>query len=317
MARVLTFFTTGAIVAVATTAFGQAAPPPPAAVGPTTGIDPKFKHETKVEEKKEVEVKVTGQLGFVQSTGNARNMSFSTGFDGLRNDGRNKFTLNVGALYARTANRVATDTNADGFIGPTEISRPSVISSKAYGAKLRYDRFLTDNNAMYASGQGAVDEPAGKDFFGGGQGGYSRQIYKDERHEALSELGYDFTYESYVNPAAKELSIHSLRAFLGYNVTLAEGTNLASSFEALMNLNEETTPTGKAGAFDDTRLTGKVALTARVWKDLNVRFGFTAKYDNVPAALPAIGAFKFEPGFVPLVEKLDTVTEIGLLVNFL
>ncbi len=317
MPRLLTLMSVGALLATAGPAIGQTAPSPPAAVGPTTGIDPKFQHEKKAEEKKEVELKLTGQLGFVQSTGNARNTSFTTGFDALRNDGKNKLSLNLGALYARTANRVATDANGDGVIGPSEISRPSVVSSKAYGAKLRYDRFLTDNNAIYASGQAAVDEPAGKDFFGGGQAGYSRQIYKDERHEALSELGYDFTYESYVNPAAKALSIHSLRAFLGYNVTLAAGTNLATSFEALMNLNEETTPTGKASAFEDTRLTGKVALTAQVWKNLNVRFGFTGKYDNVPAALPAIGAFKFEPGFVPLVEKLDTVTEIGLLVNFL
>ena len=67
--------------------------------------------------------------------------------------------------------------------------------------KGRYNRFFTANNSGYVSAQAAGDEVAGKSCYGGGQIGYSRQVYKSNMHLLVAELGYDFSYERYVqNP---------------------------------------------------------------------------------------------------------------------
>ena len=47
------------------------------------------------------------------------------------------------------------------------------------------------------------------------------------------------------------------------------------------------------------------------------RQDFTARFDNAPAPLPPIAGVKFAPGVVVLAEKLDTLTELALIVSFL
>ena len=80
----------------------------------------------------------------------------------------------------------------------TGIGRNEVTTTNNWQTKARYDRFFTANNAGYASGQAAADRIAGKSFAGGGQIGYSRQLYKSDVHLCVSELGYDYSYERYV-----------------------------------------------------------------------------------------------------------------------
>ena len=53
---------------------------------------------------------------------------------------------------------------------------------------------------------------------GGGQLGYSRQLVKTDKNMLVAEIGYDFSYESYVEQPGKTLdpvSIHSARLFVG------------------------------------------------------------------------------------------------------
>jgi hypothetical protein len=85
----------------------------------------------------------------------------------------------------------------------------------------------------------------------------------------------------------------------------------------LFNLNDEQTPVGMIEPLGDTRFTGKLAFTTELVDIVDLRFAFTAKYDQAPAAAPAIEGFTYAPGFVPLAEELDTRTEAQLVVNFL
>ena len=63
----------------------------------------------------------------------------------------------------------------------TGIGRNEVTTTNDWQTKARYDRFFTANNAGYAAGQAAADRIAGKSFAGGGQVGYSRQLYQERR----------------------------------------------------------------------------------------------------------------------------------------
>jgi hypothetical protein len=287
--------------------------------------DPKFSFGA-LEAVKLVEWKAQAKGGFLLTTGNSQTESGTFAANVSRKEGNNKLALEAGAAYGRSNNRFARIDPAT----PTvyTIDRQSVVSTNNYFAKGRYDRFFTANNAAYASAQGAADKIAGKTFFGGGQVGYSRQLLKTEMHLAVAELGYDLSYERYIQQTGKVLdpvTIHSARLFLGEALKLSPATGINASIEALFNLNKEgaaidvaTSQTGVA-AFKDTRMLGKVGLTTTLVKQLSIGFGFTFKYDQNPATLPPPTGAGTAMGAVPyfFAEKVDTSSEVTLIMTFL
>jgi len=266
--------------------------------------------------KAEVEWKASASAGLILTTGNSRALAFSGSALISRRDGDDKFTLEGAGAFARSEVLIAVDQNGNGTIGPDEVMRDTQTTTKNWNAKLRYDRFFAGANSAFLSARIGADEPAGKKLFGGGQVGLSRQLYKDDVHEIVSEIGYDFTYESYVAENTQNLAIHSARAFLGYNAKLSADTGFLVNVEALFNLNDETGPTGNISPFSDARVTAKAALTTKLFSQVSFRFTFTAKYDNEPAPLAAF-ALPYDAGFVPLADKLDAITEIALIVSII
>ena len=183
----------------------------------------------------------------------------------------------------------------------------------------RYDRFLTLHNSLYVVGFIGADRPAGKQLVFGGQAGYSRQIIGTDTTKLVAEIGYDFTSEEPVG--ADSFQVHSARGFLGYSGKLSEDTSLDASVEGLANVNTYAVPllpdTGAAGdvdRFEDYRILGRVALTTKLRSNISFRFGFEARYDNVPnpLGLPIIPAGVLIPS-----QELDTKTDASLIISFL
>jgi hypothetical protein len=278
-----------------------------------------------------VEWKAQIKGGLMVTSGNSQTTNGAFGATASRKQGNNKLGLEASAAYGRsdllTPNYDLTTTNQiDSF------RRTSVVTTNTWLAKGRYDRFFTTNNSGYASAQAAADTIAGKSFYGGGQAGYSRQIYRSPMHTLVGEIGYDFSYEQYVqpplpSPSLDPVAVHSARLFLGETWKLTPETGASASAEAFLNLNNEakalnvSTHAPGVDAFHDTRVIGKLNLTTTVMKRLSVAFGFTLKYDQNPAPLPIpsgamSGAF-FMAGFVPFAEKVDTLTEVSLIYTFL
>ena len=275
--------------------------------------------------------KASAQAGLLLATGNANSLTFSAGGSASRVDLKNKIALDVEGRFGQTTAYMA----APGLIanpvsgnlmlrGPADLVSTTAVSTQYWGVKLRYDRFFSKNNLGYILGQAMGDEPAGKRVFGGGQIGYSRQLYKSDRNELLAELGYDFSFVVFAKDDAvpHEIFIHSLRAFLGYNLTLSKDTALNTGLEGLFNLNTFNSPNDQAesvsrGVFEDTRINFKTALTTTIYKKLSFRFSFKLRFDNVPAPRPAPAGTEFVGQFAPLAEKLDTLSEAALVVNFL
>jgi len=281
-----------------------------------------------------VEWKAQSKGGFVMTSGNSQATNITFGVNGSRKEGNNKLTLEGGVAYGRSNNLVAT-TDDTGVI--QSVDRQEVTSTNNWASKGRYDRFLSENNVAYASTQWAGDKIAGKTLFGGGQAGYSRQLRKDRWNLLVAELGYDFSYERYVqqpNKTIDPVTIHSARLLVGETLSLTPATGLTASVEALLNLNHETKAlncnTGLPGvdAFHDTRVNGKLGISTNLFKKLTLGVSFTVKYDQNPAPrpvpsvvvrVPAGTTVSFPAGQYyswEFADKVDTLTEVTLLYSF-
>jgi len=285
--------------------------------GSARAEDPKFKYgdSAELKEVKKVEWKASAQAGIIVTTGNSRTTTGAAGATASRKEGNNKFEIEGNGAYARASIWLANDANGDGFIDQTEDSRLTSTSTRGWLVKARYDRFLTEHNSLYVTAVASSDKPAGKEFVGGGQAGYSRQLYKDDKHELKGEVGYDFSYENVVGDAPA-LSIHSARLFVGYEGKLTKDTGVLGAVESLHNVNTLGSGDDEVGPFEDTRVNSTVALTTKLFENLSFRFSFSTKFDNAPAPRPPFD-LPFAAGYRPLAEKLDTKTEATLIYNFL
>ncbi|HEY4176929.1 MAG TPA: DUF481 domain-containing protein [Kofleriaceae bacterium] len=287
--------------------------------GGTAVADPKFeygkKEDAKVDPKlgKDTEYNASVEAGAVFTTGNSETTTATAGAKVSRKRGDNKLGVEGSVAYAKSSTRVATDDNMDGVIGPTDtIATKEQVTAEQFAGKVRYDRFLTDFNSLFIAGLVSRDLPAGKREVLGGQAGYSRRLYKSEKAEAVAEIGYDYSHEGLVG--GNNVSIHSARGFLGYKAEMSEGVTWDSSIEALTNLNHEslTTTDHRDATFgEDTRVNIKLAIAAKVGKNLAFQTSLEAHFDNRPAPLKLDG--KLADDFVPSATKIDTIMKASLI----
>ena len=282
------------------------------------GDDPKFVYAKKADEMKDVkpdvvEWKATAEAGAVFTTGNSENTNVTAGIKASRKEGDNKLQIEASAAYAKSSVRGGVDMNGNGTIDDsTEIVTVETLTAETLASKVRYDRFLTDANSLYVAAFANRDLPAGKLSVFGGQLGYSRQLYKTKTAETLGEVGYDFSREHLVGGSA--LQIHSARLFVGHHAALTEGTVVDASLELLTNLNSLNLPTHQDGsAFQDTRVNGKLAISAKIGANLAFQASLEAHYDHRPAPL---NIKNLAPGFVPAAEPLDTIMKAQLIYTF-
>lgn len=279
--------------------------------------DPKFQFgkAEEVEKVKDVEWDAAAEVGVVFTTGNSETTTLSGGLKASRKTGYNKIAVESGLTYARSGLRVLADENGNGLIdNESEIRTQSSVTANTLASKVRYDRFLTKHNSLYAAALAARDVPAGKDAVLGGQVGYSRQIHKSKTGEAVAELGIDYSHEDLV--AGSSVSIVSARGFLGFKGDMTEGTTLDTSIEVLTNLNEETLATrmGEPATLgEDTRVNGKAAISAKIGANLAFQSSIEMKYDRRPGPL----ALKnLAMGFVPEASSMDTIMKASLIYTF-
>lgn len=296
--------------------------------------DPKFVYEKPPA--KPADWKVQAKGGLLVTSGSSQGRNGILGLTGSRQQGDNKLSLDASVAYGRSdllVPRLGTETDAMGNPVPVVYGyrREGQTTTNEWRGAGRYDRFLTANNAAYVQGGVGANEIAGKTLYGGGQLGYSRQLMKTAVHTVAAEAGYDFSFERYVQPPGKALepvTIHSARLFVGDLWTVAPGTGVGVSLEALFNLNEEkalyvgdqTGKTAKVGAFKDTRLVAKTNVTTNLRESLSLGFGFTLRYDQNPAPRPipgSAGGARYATDFISFAPKLDTLTEITLIYSFL
>jgi hypothetical protein len=262
------------------------------------------------------------------TSGNSQSRNGVLGLSASRKAGNTKLSLDGNVAYGRSDVVVPLYDPANPML-LVGLGRQGETTTNQWQTRARADQFFTESNAAYVLAQIGADQIAGKELFGGGQLGYSRQLFKDDRQTAVAELGYDFSYEGYVQPPGSHLDavqIHSARVFLGEQLKLSDDTGLTAGVEALFNINKEkalnvSDRSSEVAAFKDTRIIGKLGLTTKLWQNLSFGFGFTLKYDQNPTLRPLPGSAKnamLAPTFVqPFANKVDTLTEASLVFTFL
>jgi large conductance mechanosensitive channel len=276
-----------------------------------------------------VEWKAQAKGGMSMTTGNSQTTNGTLALAVSRKANGNRFSFDAAMAYG-TSNILVAQLNPADMTMITGLERRQVTSTNNWLSKARYDRFFTTNNSGYASALAGADPVAGKSFAGGGQIGYSRQLVKNDVHLLVSEIGYDYSYERYVQQPTRTIdpvSIHSARLFVGETMKVSPTSGATASVEALFNLNREAkaldagTGVAGVGAFKDTRIVGKVGLTTTVLARLSVGLGFTLRYDQnppprpVPSGTPAGTAYA--AGVLPFSDKLDTLAEATLIYTFI
>jgi putative salt-induced outer membrane protein YdiY len=286
---------------------------------------PKFEYGKPPEKPTDWNVQAKG--GLLITSGNSQSRNANMGVTASQQAGDNKLSFEGNFAYGRS--NVLTPVIDTTMNVVTGLERTPTTTTNQWRSRGRYDRFFTPNNSGYVLGQIGADRVAGKKLVAGGQAGYSRQLLKNDFHTTVAELGYDYSFESYViQPPVDSVSIHSARVFLGELWKLTEATGINGSVEALFNLNKEKAPDAndptftvkEVKAFKDTRVTGKIGLTTTLYKKLSFGFGFTVLYDQNPAPRPLPASAKgvpFAPGFHPFSDKFDTLTEATLVFTFL
>jgi hypothetical protein len=292
------------------------------AASPAFADDPKFAYGDKTKDVKDVkgtQWTATAEGGVVLTTGNSETTTATGGFHVTRKTGNNKLSAEGSVAYAKSAIKTLNDKNGNMLIdGEDELVTIDTLTAETIQSKIRYDRYLTDLNSVYVSAQYLRDQPAGKDYVVGGQVGYSRSLEKSKTGSTVAEIGYDFSHEQAVAPPGMDapagIEIHSIRAFLGTKQQLTLGSDFEANIEALSNLNRETLSTKEdGGAFEDTRVNGKIAISAKIGKSVAAQTSLEFHYDHRPSALPLKG---LAPDVVIVAAPMDTIMKLQIIYTF-
>ena len=270
----------------------------------------------KLEAAKVVEWKAVAQLGLAASNGNSQAISLSGSGAISRRAGDNKFSADVALALARARVLVAAEQDGIPGLGPGEIREVSQTTTQSWSVRARYDRFFAEWNSVYASAGATGDEPAGKRLFAGGQVGYRRALYRRGKREIAVELGYDFTRRDFVT-AVESITVHSARAFVGFRAEPDPLFGVTATVDALTNLDAEESQSRRIAALHDDRVNAIVSTTLKLSEYGSLGVQFSAHYEAAPAPRPTVGGLPYEPGFVPLADRLDTKTELVLIWRLL
>lgn len=182
---------------------------------------------------------------------------------------------------------------------PDDSTRTYQDTVRNLNAKLRYDYFLSDMDALFVAAGFRWDTFAGLDARVQGQVGYLRNFVLEESSRFWGEIGYDLTYDNYTddilraNPDADEIDVvHSARGFVGYDNHVTETLTWLTGLEALVNVELPR----------DFRINWDNALRSKINGNFQLEIKFSLKYDNKP---------------VPGTNDLDTLTQLNLIYNLI
>lgn len=206
---------------------------------------------------------------------------------------------------------------------PDDMVDEYVLTARNSNARLRYDFYLTKNDALFLALAHRWDTFAGLDTRLQLQAGYMRNFLNVEKHRAWGEIGYDMTFDNFdperrLDPDQSGLVecmgadvatapdvcladgtqiVHAARIYLGYDNQLSEAVRFLAGLEALLNIQE----------IEDLRLNFDAALQSTIAGSLQVEIKFKLLFDNVPALRADGTSF----------ESVDTLTTVGLIYSLL
>ena len=152
---------------------------------PTRADDPKFAYGKADDVAKLPPWAASVTAGFGMTTGNAQSVNFTgAGMVSHRFGDSDLLAFDATVAFQRSTVQTAVDVNGDGVITPDEVLNITQSVSEAWGTRLRYDHFFDPMNGVYGLILAGGDIPAGKQFVGSVQAGYSRRPLPDGHQRA-------------------------------------------------------------------------------------------------------------------------------------
>ena len=277
-----------------------------------------------------VEWKAQVKTGTTATSGNSQTVNATAGVSVSRKQNANKFAFDAAAAYGESNIIVPVFGDALAPTTITSLERRSTTTNNNWFSKARYDRFLTTNNAGYASGQVGGDRIAGKSLIGGGQTGYSRQLLKNEHAHAGREIGYDFSYEHYLPQPIRTLDPGQHP--LGAPVRGRDDEAHRRDQRAHRQRRGPLQPQSETAAINAQNRTAGVEPVPRhpahrqgephhhALQRLSFGFGFTVRFDQNPAPRPIPSgspAGSMYSADFPFANRTDTLGELTLVYTFI
>ncbi len=226
--------------------------------------------------------------GGMLTTGNARSLAATTAGNFRLRRSLNQLSIAAAANYSRAA------ANADADMETTV---------ENYQGKVRYDRFVAKQLALFLSTSARRDRFQGLDLRLNLDPGVAYYFIDEKAQQLWTEIGYDLQYdvrrdENIDAAAAKGESVdktkvqHSGRLFAGYTNSVNEHVKFNTGVEYLQGLPET----------ERWRLNWDVGLSSAIGGDFSLATTFSLKYDHAP---------------LPGVKELDTVTALNLVYTLM
>lgn len=258
---VLALFTAALVSILHASSVSAQTPPPAAGVAQAT-LDPLSDPD---------KLNWTIGLGGTLNTGNTRTFAFSSNSHFQIKRSEHQLTMDVTGIYGLAALRDDTTGDFSGW-------NPN--AGNVFG-QVRYDYFLTTNDALVAAVQARHDRFAGLELRFQGQLGYLRNFVNEESHRFWGEAGYDLTYDDFFYEQERLMMlpapdpsqvVHSARVFLGYDNHLNEAVTFLTGVEALFDFQDES----------NVRLNVISELRSKLGANFQVSLQHTLRFDGVP-----------------------------------
>jgi putative salt-induced outer membrane protein len=261
--------------------------PKPATTGSTDVSTTGFEQASALGDERD-EKELSLSFGGLVSSGNSRTRAATgAGAVRIRRDD-DQYSAAVAGNYGRSA-------------APRDA--PMATTAENLQARLRYDRFVSEDWSLFAALSGRRDRFQGLDLRLSFDPGVAYHILRDEPHRLWAELGYDLQYDirrdEYVReaeaagePLEKTQTRHSVRAFAGYEATLSEATRARTGLEYIQAVVDP----------EHYRLNLELALTSSISDRFALATAFSLRYDHRP---------------LPGVDELDTLTSVSIVFQML
>lgn len=246
------------------------------------------------------ETRLTMQLGGAFAGGNTQSASLNAAFRFILRRGIHLFTAeaagNVGftnALPSPMGPYLQGQTVPASQPGLENPSVPRTATPSAQNAllRLRYDVFLSTNNALFVSPVLFTDPIGGFDYRLSGQLGYARNFVNTPTVRRFwGEAGGDFTYERLTTGTGRFAPMG--RLYLGFEEKSQRYFQLTLGVEGLVNFaGLNSVPVGTVNnnpvtsAGPDIRVNATARVDSRVADWLSIGFSLTTRYLTTPTPL--------------------------------
>ncbi len=254
------------------------------------------KADTAAEEAKKPDTDLSAELGGAVVSGNAIYYSVNASLAAAHKWQKNKLDLKGGANYSSGK----VDAAGDGVLDATDRAAANQTLAKKFYGDLRYDRYLSEKDALYAW-VGALHDPfAGYDVRVHEQVGYARTFVSDDTTRFSGEFGIDWAHEFFVEAQADGTNfledsdtyenVLAGRVGLSFSHAFNESVSFTDNVETYVNvINPE-----------DVRVLNTAALNTKMSDVFSLKLSNQLTFDNVPVE-----------GF----QKVDQITMVTLVAS--